>query len=75
MDGLQLRTNRLWRFKTPGLKMMELWDYYNSLDVAFLYISLPELKVCIYFSLKRLIFNSGWGGEFFAVKIHCSEVF
>lgn len=38
---------------------MELWDYYNSLDFVFLYISLPELKVCIYFSLKRLVFNSG----------------
>lgn len=52
---------------------MELWDYYNSLDFVFLYISLPELKVCIYFSLKRLVFNSGGGN--FAVQIHCSEVF
>lgn len=49
--------------------MMELWDYYNRLDFVFLYISLPELKVCIYFSLKRLVFNSGGeGGEFLLSK-------
>lgn len=44
-------------------KMMKLWDYYNSLDFGFCFvflnICLPELKVCIYFSLKRLVFNSG----------------
>lgn len=48
---------------TQTLKMMELWDYYDRLDFGFcfvfLYICLPELKVCIYFSLKRLVFNSG----------------
>lgn len=42
---------------------MELWDYCNSLDFVFCFIllniRLPELKVCIYFSLKRLVFNSG----------------
>lgn len=52
--------------RTQSSEMMELWDYYNSLDFGFcfvfLYICLPELKVCIYFSLKRLVFNSG--GEF-----------
>lgn len=42
--------------------MMKLWDYYHSFDFVFcfffLYICLPEMKVCIYFSLKRLVFNS-----------------
>lgn len=42
---------------------MEFWDYCNSLDFVFCFIllniRLPELKVCIYFSLKRLVFNSG----------------
>lgn len=52
--------------RTQSSEMMELWDYYNSLDFGFCfvfpYICLPELKVCIYFSLRRLVFNSG--GEF-----------
>lgn len=65
MDGLQNRTNRqaIKDSGTQTLKMMELWDYYDRLDFGFcfvfLYICLPELKVCIYFSLKRLVFNSG----------------
>lgn len=58
-----------------SLKMMKLWNYYNSLDFlsfcfVFLSICLPELKVCIYFSLKRLVFNSEGGN--FAVQISCS---
>jgi len=63
LDCLQHRTKRLKDAKKQSLKMMKLWDYYNSLDFVFcfvfLYICLPELKVCIYFSLKRLVFNSG----------------
>lgn len=46
------------------------------------FLSSPELKVCIYFPLKRLVSNSGeggggggGGGRDFAVQIHCSEVF
>lgn len=44
-----------------SLKMMKLWDYYDSLDFSFVFLNIcfPELKVCIYFSLKRLVINSG----------------
>lgn len=41
---------------------------------SLLFFSLPELKVCIYFSHKRLVFNPG-EGIYLLSNIHCSEVF
>lgn len=63
-----------------SLKMTELWDSYSGRNLFYYFFSFPELKVCIYFPLKRLVSNSGEGGGGgggwdFAVQIHCSEVF
>lgn len=45
----------------------------GSLLQSLLFFSVPELKVCIYFSHKRLVFNPG--GIYLLSKIHCSKVF
>ena len=45
---------KLWICRIFVFQQFDLFVWF-----VFLYICLPELKVCIYFSLKRLVFNSG----------------
>lgn len=52
---------------------LEFGGVVGSLLQSLLFFSLPEPKVCIYFSHKRLVFNPG--GIYFLSKIHCAEVF
>lgn len=63
------RTNRLVIKDTE----LEFGGVLGSLLQFLLFFSLPELKVCIYFSHKRLVFNPG--GIYLLSKIHCSEIF
>lgn len=53
---------------------LEFGGVVGSFLQSLLFFSLPELKVCIYFSHKRLVFNPG-EGIYLLSNIHCSEVF
>lgn len=58
--------------KQQEFENIEFVGLYNSPDFGFsflfffLYICPPELKVCIYFSRKRLVFSSNGGNIFFS---------
>lgn len=52
---------------------LEFGGVVGSLLQSLLFFSLPELKVCIYFPHKRLVFSPG--GIYLLSTIHCPEVF
>lgn len=57
---------------------MELWDYYNSLDLVFVFLFLllylsPRTE-SLYLFFTQALGIQLWG-EKFAVQINCPEVF
>lgn len=72
-------TKRLKRVKTVGhiLKMMDMWDYYNSLYFVFCFVLplyLSPRTESLYLFFTQALGIQLWG-ENFAVHINCSEVF